>query len=592
MTIKEVLVYDLETDDLITTKANMKWFGCYSYKTNQYHEIDMQEPELEDKKELIKAILQSHKILVGFNNKHFDNEILKREGYSDFKYKVVIDLWEIAAPRGNGGFGKDNKNKLQNMGFKLKDFKLKSIIETLKLDKINKRDIDYLIFKKDNWNKEEMKEIKKYLKQDIELTKKLFEWFEGQFSPLKEFLPQKDINNFKYISTSLASLAYQIICNQAGLPVEWEDNEEVLKNKKSFEGGHHINPRWEKNKGNIAYIDFTSAYPHALMMGNLYSQSKDGWNGSGYYELQGNYDIKQQGKIEKALKDIFLKRLEAKRNGDKIKSGAYKIVINSLYGLTGNPVFKSLFNTDTAADCTKIVRTWMKKLAKILEENGFICLYGFTDSIIVKIPQESSLEELMYVVNKFIEEVKSKIPFPADTFGMDIEHEIKFIWFVNKKHNCYLWLDKDDKLYYKSTLLNTNTPQVVMDVFNEYITPKIIKELDVNFIKEELESQVKERLKQNPELASQQFKVGEKSQYKVSTSINFQIADKYGENTSHSLIPNIANVGVGKSKQYCSIKEFKDNGLDVKHIDIKPLMAHLKPFYSTMKDKTLNRGYQ
>jgi len=587
---KDILIYDIETDSEKPDKANMKWFGFYSYKTNKYYELDLQEPELEDKKQLIKNVLASHKILVGFNNKHFDNAILKREGYSDFQYKVIIDLWEISAPRGNGGFGKYNKNKLQNMGIKLKNFKLKSIIGVLKLDKENKGELDYDIFKKDKWSKKEVEEIKKYLKQDIVLTKKLFEWFDEQFTPLKEFLPKKDGNNFKHISTSLASLGYQIICNKAGLPVQWEDNKDIIKNKKSFEGGHHIDPRWEKVKGNIAYIDFTSAYPHALMMGNLYSPSKQGWNGKGYYELQGTYNEKKQGKIELALKDIFLKRLAAKKKGDKTKSTAYKIVINSSYGLTGNPVFKSLFNETTAADCTKIVRTWMKKLAKTLEENEFTCLYGFTDSIIVKIPEESSLEELMYVVNTFIEDAKTKMPFPTDTFGMDVEHEIKFCWFVNKKHNCYLWLDKDNELYYKSTLLNTNAPQVVMDVFNDYIKPKIIKELDVNFTEKELENELKGKLKQKPELAAQEFKVGCKKEYKVTTSINYQIANKYGENMRVLLIPNTANIGVGKSKQYCSIEEFKDKKLTVKHINVKPLMAFLKPFYSTMKNQTLTQN--
>ena len=63
------------------------------------------------------------------------------------------------------------------------------------------------------------------------------------------------------------------------------------------------------------------------------------------------------------------------------------IIINSLYGLTGNTSFKTLYNHITASDCTSMVRTWMKKLSKILEENGFQVLYGFTDNIMVKMRQ-------------------------------------------------------------------------------------------------------------------------------------------------------------------------------------------------------------
>jgi len=60
------------------------------------------------------------------------------------------------------------------------------------LDDIGKGDIDYNIFKKDEWSIEEIEEIKKYLNKNIDLTKKLFEWFHKEFEPLMKFLAQKD----------------------------------------------------------------------------------------------------------------------------------------------------------------------------------------------------------------------------------------------------------------------------------------------------------------------------------------------------------------------------------------------------------------
>jgi DNA polymerase elongation subunit (family B) len=180
-------------------------------------------------------------------------------------------------------------------------------------------------------------------------------------------------------------------------------------------------------------LTHNSSYPHALLMGNLYSGTEnEGWNGGGYFNIKGNYNNKEQGKIELALKDILLERLKAKKAGDKVKSNAYKIVINGTYGLTGNAVFKSLYNPITASDCTSMGRTWLKKLAKTLEENGFEVLYGFTDNVILLIPEQSNKEELMYVVKKFIEEVKSHVPFPMESFNLELETEMKFIWFVAK----------------------------------------------------------------------------------------------------------------------------------------------------------------
>ncbi len=529
-----------------------------------------------------------HKILIGFNNKCFDQPILKKYEIN-FEYKIVLDLYEISAPKGDSGYGYYNKNKLPQMGYVLKNYNLKNICDELKLDEFGKGDIDYNIFKKDDWSDDELKEIQKYLKQDIILTKKLYEWYEEQFKPLKEMLPINEQNKLTHISASLSSLSYKIICNKAGLPIEWDDKKPKTK---SFSGGHHINPRWNKAKGNIIEIDFCSAYPHALMMGNLFSplnscsgnegvpsnltrETEQSWNGKEYYQIEGTYNSREFGKVESALRDIFLERLKAKKEKDKPKNLSYKIIINSLYGLTGNYKFKSLYNPTTASDCTSIVRTWMKKLAKTLEENDFICLYGFTDSIFVQIPEESNKEELMFIVNSFIEDIKKTFPFPQDTFGIDIEEELKFIWFYAK--NCYLFVTNDDKVKYKSTLLNSNTPKVVIEVFEKYMKPKIISELDVNFTKQELIIEIKKLLEKTPELSAEEWKVQNKETYKVRSSMQYQISNLYGKGM-HQLIPNTKNIGAGKSSKLCSLEDFKSNNLSVEDIDLKKMSSHLKAF--------------
>ncbi len=46
-------------------------------------------------------------------------------------------------------------------------------------------------------------------------------------------------------------------------------------------------------------------------------------------------------------------------------------------------------------------------------------------------------------------------------------------------------------------------------------------------------------------------------------------------------------IGIGRSKgtkkekpiRYCTVQEFKENKLEVKDIDIKRLIQHLKPFF-------------
>ena len=325
------------------------------------------------------------------------------------------------------------------------------------------------------------------------------------------------------------------------------------------------------------------------MQGNLFSTSSEGWTGNKYYDIEGCYDNKKFGEVETALNKVFLERLKAKREGDKPKNLSYKLVINSLYGLTGNWRFKTLYNPTTASDCTHIVRTWMKKLAKHLEENGYTCLYGFTDSIFIKIPKYSNIEELMFVVNKVMEEFKSNMPFPLETFGMDVEEKLKMIRFFAK--NCYLFVTNDNKIKYKSTLLNRNTPQIVMNVFENYMSPKIIKELHTDFTKEEIIKELQKEVNKHLELASTIYNVSELSDYKVTSSLNYQISEVYGSG-QHLLIPNLKGVGVGKkphtkkriSVRYCTIEEFNNNNLTSGDVDVSRLLKHLDKFIIKTKE--------
>lgn len=565
---ESILIYDIETDGLDTSSAKCKWFGAYSYKTNTYHILPYK-----DMKE-INQLIEQHKILIGFNNKEFDNEILSNQHNIDFNYKCILDLYNIS------------KMRLPAMGIKINNYKLKTIIDTLKISKQSKGEIDYNTFIKDEWTNKEIDEIKTYLKQDILITKDLFEWFFKQFKPLRKLLSLKDKNKLMDVKASLASLAFRIICNLSGYECSFEDDSEKDKNKKreTFAGGHHIEAREKKAVGNIVSIDITSAYPHAIMMGNLLSSTiKPGWEGGDFFNLKGKYSNEKQGKAEAALKKIFFERLKAKEAKDKIKDLAYKIVINSFYGTIGNSIFKTFYNPIAAGDCTSIVRTILKKLAKTCEENGFKVLYGFTDNVVVLIPEESNKEELMLMADIFIQDVKKHFPFPMESFELKIDKEFKFIYFFAK--NCYLWVDKENKIGYKSTVFNKNTPAVVMDVFNNKISPVIIKKYDINFKEDELEGYIRDILKKNLKLSGAEYSTKQLKEYKSKTSLQYQISQAYGEG-KHFLIPNLKSIGVGKAKstkkkigvRYCTQKEFDENKLKYDDIDVSQLMKHLKVF--------------
>lgn len=571
---EDVLVFDIETDDIDVSKAHFIFFGGYSFKTKEFYVYDFRQID-----EIIRLI-QSHRVMVGFNCKAFDIPILEKRFGKIFFGKVIIDLYEISAPKGDDGYGANNKNRLGVMKIELENYKLETINQALKLDENPKGKIDYELFKKKEWTEEELKQIKNYLIQDLNITIKLFLWYEEQFAPLKELLPVRLQQIYNHLTSSMASLSYKITCSQTGIPIVFNSQ---AKKEKSFSGAHHINPRWEKVKGTIICLDVQSCYPNAIIQANLFSRTESGWDGNGFYKIEGCTDDKQQGKLESALKQMLMARLEAKKKGDKIKSNAYKNCINSLYGTIGNPVFQSVYDPVISANCTSIGRTWLKKLAKLLEENDFKVLYGFTDSVYVEVPKESSKEQLLFIVDEIIKDFKKHLPFPSDTFSLGIDHEIKFIWFIEKKHNKYLYVTADDKVEYTGTVLPVTTPKVIIKLFDEYMKPKIIKELDVFFSYDELLTELKKIIGTDFNLCAKEFNVREASSYKVPTSQQYKIVSAYGKG-KHYLIPN-NKIGIEgfDSLRYCTLEQFKQNNLTINDINFKVLMKFLDVFISSSK---------
>jgi hypothetical protein len=131
-----------------------------------------------------------------------------------------------------------------------------------------------------------------------------------------------------------------------------------------------------------------------------------------------------------------------------------------------------------------------------------------------------------------------------------------------------------------------------MQVFDEYMKPKIISELDVNFTEKEIIEQIKLRLAKDISLAAEEYKVIDHEEYKSKTSIQYQISEKYGPGT-HYLIQNTTKIGIGKQKgtkkikpiRYCTKKEFEDNKLTIDDISLKKLLQSLKPFLKYDKDR-------
>jgi hypothetical protein len=168
----QALVFDLETSafwadsgkeinlqtsyDEYVEHAEIKWFGCYSFKNNQSYLL-----EVSKNLPLIKQLLNDHKILVGFNNDEFDYPILKNNGLlnPDIWYTNVDCMQILGRSNFENKKGFKLKDRATLMGYRLKNNKLLHMAEVFGLEH-QKGDIDYRIFQKSEWTTEEIAEIK------------------------------------------------------------------------------------------------------------------------------------------------------------------------------------------------------------------------------------------------------------------------------------------------------------------------------------------------------------------------------------------------------------------------------------------------
>jgi len=410
--INDVLVYDIETNSLDTNTAKCVFFGAYSYKHKKYFIMHS------DEKQAIQKLINDHRIVVGYNNKGFDGPIMENiTNRFNMEYKIVFDcmnvLYDYKRRRSNRETmivvkGKTLQDSLPNR-------KLKTVCETLGFP-VAKGDIDYEIFRKDTWTAEELEDIYSYLVKDVDITRRLFEFYIEYFEPYKEYVNEDNIRKFDYIRSSGGSYAYSAICNLAGLEPEFEDDYFKLQERPLNSGGFVLEPQVPYAEGTVIYYDFSSLYPNLFIQCNLFSHSCDccteeeKWDGDGFFELQGKYCSKTQGKIENVLLDIYKKRREYKKIGDP-RQMALKLLLNTTYGIVSSPIFKNLYHKYTGGDCTAIGRKCIQYTRKRFEEHGCKVIYGDTDSVFVKIPDDMSVEESQKIAEKITEELQTHMPF-------------------------------------------------------------------------------------------------------------------------------------------------------------------------------------
>jgi len=567
--LNNALVFDLETTGLDINSCDIISFHGYSYLENRYYNL-----LYKNNKEKILDILLSHNLYITYNGDNFDIPVISRIFGKNFLNIKNLDLLKIIRKRGTliryGGFKSNtlyNISRSLDLPHKKTEFDFNEIIDLKDTKKVH--------------------ELLIYGKQDVDVTKDLLEYLLNYFEFYKQYLPEKDIISWSWLMSSPGTYAYKVICYLSGIKERWPTREEsdlMQYKKEKFKGGYVSIPSSELEKGNLYCLDFNSAYPHAYIMLNLFGfncsccSENEKYTGGKIFNLQGKYCTKKLSPISKTIKELYDLRLLYKKNKDP-REVALKIILNILYGIGGNPVFMNVFNINTVSDCTKFVRESVKLARKKFSKYGYDVIYTDTDSVYLR-DNYNDEKKLLDNKDKIIKLIKDSSPFPTDTFDMGIDDKIKLMYFPKLKKKNYLYVTQDNKIKFKGLpIMKDNASRLSMFIFEKYIKKEILQGV-VKINSSTLRHIIYSELEEDITKAAVTYRAKKYDLYDIKTSIYSQISKKYGAGV-HILIPNIKGIGVGKCKSYCTIKEFKDNNLNIKDIDLSKIFNELQIFSET-----------
>lgn len=163
------------------------------------------------------------------------------------------------------------------------------------------------------------------------------------------------------------------------------------------------------------------------------------------------------------LKKITAERLQAKKNGDKVKADGLKITINSIFGKLGSQYFW-LYDPKQFLSTTVSGQLGLLMLVEGMYMNGIEVISCNTDGVVCKIPRE--LEDRYYEIAHAWEK----------TTGLELEFTL-YKKYVRRDVNSYITEKEDGHTKEKGAFLKE------VDLKKAYRMPIVAKALHAYFIK-------------------------------------------------------------------------------------------------------------
>lgn len=359
-------------------------------------------------KEKLENFYQENKfdIWVGFNNKNYDQHILKGI-LCGFNPKKISDY--IITDHNNGWGYSNLMNKIYTIQYDVMNSLNKGLktYEGFQGKNIKESDVAFNIPRK--LTQDEIKETIIYCRSDVINTYELF------IKTIKDFKAHMNLvkmagGNLKYLSktkTQLSSIILQAkqTIRDDEFDVFVPDNLEIKKYKKivdwykSDDSKRYYNRVKKKNGGykneeNRLEIS-VAAVPHVFGWGGLHGARKK-YHSKGYFILMDvsslypslmiKYNLLSRSCSRNGVKkyeEIYHKRLELKSLGKKEEQAPLKLVLNSTYGAAKDK-FNALLDPRNANLVCLFGQLFLLDLIEHLENDSEI-IQSNTDGILIKV---------------------------------------------------------------------------------------------------------------------------------------------------------------------------------------------------------------
>jgi len=394
-----------------------------------------------NEKELISRFMQivnnkDPDFIVGYNSDSFDIPKIKERAT---EFKIQLKLGRDNTPvhvvqRGRISSAK-TKGRVHIDIFDFVNHVLRQSMksEVLSLDEVSqeligvgKKDMEYKDMVEIWKEKKDVERLAEYSLWDSELTLRLSHLILPQIFALSRTTSQLPFDASRYTYSQLVESFFmqKAVVDKVLIPNR-PKTEEIEKRKLQppYKGAVVIAPK-KGIHSDVLVFDFRSLYPTIIVTHNI-----DPWTFNfspckqkiQVPEEKWFFCADKRGFIPKHLEEIIKKRVEVKKEMWKTKKDseeymkldneqfALKTLANATYGYFAYAGAK-WYKRECGSSAANFGRYYITSVVQEAKKNGFEILYGDTDSLMIRYPEESSHTKLHDIGEKFAKMINNKLP--------------------------------------------------------------------------------------------------------------------------------------------------------------------------------------